>query len=650
MLRGMAELVPMPISGLIDRVSRELRDKDAVFDLPVDKGFLGSPAHDFSVSFHGRRASSPLGPAAGPHSQMAQNIALAWLGGCRIIELKTVQIMDELEIPRPCIDMRTVGYNVEWSQELKLEQSAEEYVKGVMLVEVLKSRLHDRLAPGFTDTIFDMSVGYDLEGIRSAPVRRFIDTMLDCRSLAARLRDEIPREFGEVRDLPIPEQISSTLTLSTFHGCPPDEIERILEFLMREYGLDVIVKLNPTLLGPDGVDHLLHDVMGYRNVSVPRDAFEKDTTWDQACAFTERLRALAEELDVGFGAKFTNTLIVTHDGDYLPGSEAQKYLSGAPLHVLAMNLVARFRDRFGPDLPISFSAGIDRHNFADAVAMGLCPVTVCSDLLQTGGYARLSTYYRNLMQQMDDAGVSSLDDWVCARAGTTEMAEARIINTRRHVAEITEDPRYRYDQNHTPPKKVGTTLELFNCLTCDKCIPVCPNNANFALPIDKGSEPTARFNREGGRWVLVAEETIELTKKHQIANLADFCNECGNCDVFCPEDGGPYIEKPRFFGTLSEYEAWTSHDGFFVEEVEGAVHVCARIEGAAFTAHIDGRQVRYAGDGFDVSFSLDDPAATITGDAPEGTEVNLEPAVIMDLMQRAIRDDSRINPVNVARS
>jgi putative selenate reductase len=88
---------------------RELERHGAVFDLPLGKAFLGSPAHDFAVRFHGRRASSPFGPAAGPHAQMAQNVALAWLGGARIIELKTVQIDDRLAIPRPCIDMRTVG-------------------------------------------------------------------------------------------------------------------------------------------------------------------------------------------------------------------------------------------------------------------------------------------------------------------------------------------------------------------------------------------------------------------------------------------------------------------------------------------------------------------------------------------------------------
>jgi len=88
-----------------------------------------------------------------------QNIVLSWLGGSRIIELKTVQILDELKIPRPCIDIANVGYNVEWSQELKLEQSLREYVGAVMLIEILKASklLGEDFSPG--ETVFDMSVG-----------------------------------------------------------------------------------------------------------------------------------------------------------------------------------------------------------------------------------------------------------------------------------------------------------------------------------------------------------------------------------------------------------------------------------------------------------------------------------------------------------
>ena len=97
----MAELRPLPLSRLLSRMFRELESRSSIFDLPSRSFFLGSPNHDLSVLFHGHRASSPLGPAAGPHSQLAQNLVLSWLGGARIFELKTVQILDRLQIPRP---------------------------------------------------------------------------------------------------------------------------------------------------------------------------------------------------------------------------------------------------------------------------------------------------------------------------------------------------------------------------------------------------------------------------------------------------------------------------------------------------------------------------------------------------------------------
>ena len=90
-----------------------------------------------SVPHAGTRAANPIGPAAGPHTQLAQNIALGWLAGARIFELKTIQANDRLSLSRPCIDMATIGYNTEWSQELPLDASLREYVKASMIVEIL---------------------------------------------------------------------------------------------------------------------------------------------------------------------------------------------------------------------------------------------------------------------------------------------------------------------------------------------------------------------------------------------------------------------------------------------------------------------------------------------------------------------------------
>lgn len=109
----MAELAPYPFERLVARMFAELEQRRSIFDLPERKFVLGPGGRDWSVRFHGAQPSTPLGPAAGPQSQLAQNVVLSFLGGARIFELKTVQVNDRLVNPRPCIEMRTVGYKVE---------------------------------------------------------------------------------------------------------------------------------------------------------------------------------------------------------------------------------------------------------------------------------------------------------------------------------------------------------------------------------------------------------------------------------------------------------------------------------------------------------------------------------------------------------
>ena len=84
----------------------------------------------------GRKLETPIGPAAGPHTQLTQNIAAAYYAGCRFFELKTVQIMDGAELAacvnKPCIKADDECYNCEWSTELYVPQAMEEYIKSVV--------------------------------------------------------------------------------------------------------------------------------------------------------------------------------------------------------------------------------------------------------------------------------------------------------------------------------------------------------------------------------------------------------------------------------------------------------------------------------------------------------------------------------------
>jgi putative selenate reductase len=242
------------------------------------------------------------------------------------------------------------------------------------------------------------------------------------------------------------------------------------------------------------------------------------------------------------------------------------YLSGPPLHVLAMHLVQRWRHAFGDRTTVSFSAGIERTNYPDAVALGLVPVTACTDLLRTGGYARMEAYFRELGRRMDAVGAPSIDALVLRTAGQQDLSQAKLANTATYVESLVSDPRYTRAATDKPPKKVGSHLVLFDCLSCDKCVPVCPNDANFTYQLPPMQVPIQKATPgPAGTFDVRTEGTLTVEKKHQIANYADFCNECGNCDVFCPEDGGPYLIKPRFFGSREELEKHAHRDGFFVE-------------------------------------------------------------------------------------
>ena len=681
----MAELIPYPFAALIERMFSELESADSIFDLPSKSFFLGREGRDYSVPFHDKRAPTPLGPASGPQTQMAQNLVLSWLCGCRILELKTVQILDELEIPRPCIDMETIGYNVEWSQELKLEQSLHEYVKGAMLIEILKASGKLKMAPGFGEVIYDMSVGYDLKGIQTERVQDYIRGMKDASAVVEHYRKQIPDRFSQFRDLDFPTNLSNSLTLSTFHGCPPDEIERIIDFLLNEHSLNCIIKLNPTLLGEERVRELLQGVMGYEAVNVPSKAFQTDTSWDQAQGFVQRLGVTADQLGLGFGVKFSNTLIVENHRSFFPESEKEMYLSGPPLHVLATNLVDRFRDRFGDHYPISFSAGIDRKNFADAVAIGLTPITSCSDLLKAGGYSRATTYFRELDSRMDRLGVNTIPDYIIKAYGNAEQAlsecgkdvedskidscrkaleegtslleaagedlygrwlsQCKLLNTQNYAENATMDQRYALVKNSKPPTKVGSMLELFDCLTCDKCIPVCPNDANFMLSIPPEQVPVKTLTFQDGNWSVEESGKLVLEKKHQIANFADFCNECGNCDIFCPEDGGPYVLKPRFFGSRESFREFSNHDGFFIERNNGGDTVLARFSQDEYESTLMNGEVQFSGPGFNIRFSADDPEKTVSGEAE--TSVDLTRYEIMEKIRWGILESGHVNYASV---
>lgn len=83
----------------------------------------------------------------------------------------------------------------------------------------------------------------------SAPVQKFLDRMADCSTELAPKIEEIAAFYPRIREIPIPTTITRNITISTMHGCPPEETEKIGHYFIEERKLDTTIKLNPTLLG-----------------------------------------------------------------------------------------------------------------------------------------------------------------------------------------------------------------------------------------------------------------------------------------------------------------------------------------------------------------------------------------------------------------
>ncbi len=664
----MVDLFCTPFIDLIDRLRLEYRNRGSLFDLPAAKWFRPTAGGaDLRVRFHDQIAGNPVGPASGPQTQMAQNLVLSWLAGSRIMELKTVQLNDQLKIPRPCIDAANVGYNVEWSQELLVHESLDQYVQGAMLIHMLRQAPEEfghpfgeyPMGDPHGDPIYDMSIGYDLAGIQSAKVRGFLRSMIDATAVVEQHRDLIPRRLSRLRDLDYPTELSRSITLSTFHGCPADEIERICEFLLTDIGVHTIVKMNPPMLGKQRLEHLLYDVMGYHEVEVHQQAYDTGLQFDESIDVCRRLARLAASHGLGFGAKFSNTLEVINHRNFFPPDEKVMYLSGAPLHVITMTLMGEFREAVGPEMPISFSAGVDRKNFPDLVACGLVPVTTCTDLLKTGGYGRLPHYLTDLQTRMQQVGAGTIDDFILdclgnrAAAGGNPLLAAN-LNTATIIEQTQADDRYHQSKNAKIPRRIDSHLTLFDCITCDKCIPVCPNDANFlyeteAVQVDyRDVEVLA----DGTVREVGPVRSFNVERREQIANFADYCNHCGNCDTFCPEYDGPYLMKPSFFGSLRAFQAGAPHDGFFVQrqqrEGQAIVQVVARIAGKPYSLETGGAE--------DV-FVDDQIAVAVKGGAirwwPHGKRpasphlVNIGRYHAMRTLVDGILNPSRIQPISL---
>lgn len=458
---------PVPFGDLINWMTKEKDISGRMFGVDLKKAYQ-SGGHRM-MSPLGTLMGSATGPAAGPHTQLAQNILAAYIAGGRFMELKTVQIMDgqalREAIAKPCINAADEGYNVEWSTELTVEEALEEYIKAWFLCHVAMKELD--LAEQ-TDFAFNMSVGYTLEGIKSPKIDRFIEGLKnasevkvyqDCRNTLKENLGSFQRFTQADLDAISPE-ICNSLTLSTMHGCPKEEIESIVSYLLTEKQVDVFLKCNPTLLGYEEARRLV-DELGFTYLSFDTVHFDQDLKFEEAVPMIEKLLALAKANGRIFGAKLTNTFPVEIKRDELPGQEM--YSSGRALLPLSIHVAKKLSGAFDNRLPLAYSGGADALNIGAFVEAGILPVTVCTTLLKPGGYVRFA--------QVADAAKSAMKP---VYTGPDKDKIAALAD-----AVMTEERNRKDFREDILVRKTNSSLGLYDCFKAPCKDGGCPINQNI---------------------------------------------------------------------------------------------------------------------------------------------------------------------------
>ena len=463
----MSEIMkPMPFKNLMTWIIEENKNFGTIFN--TKKYYKANRNLHFAI--YDERIETPIGPAAGPNSQLAQNIITSYVAGARFFELKTVQQMAGAELAacvnKPCILASDECYNCEWSTELSLPEARDEYIKAWVALKVISKEFDLGSPDGF---VFNMSVGYDLEGIKTERVDNVIECLKDANKaeIFAECKNWLKRNISMFKNIDeayvdsINPVVSTSVTESTLHGCPPAEIEKIATYLMEEKGLNTFIKCNPTLLGYERARRIL-DEMGYDYVAFTDSHFKGDMQYNDCIAMLKRLKKLAEEKELTFGVKLTNTFPVDVTRNELPSEEM--YMSGKSLFALSLNVAKLLAHDMEGELMISYSGGADYFNIDKLIECGIWPVTVATTILKPGGYDR---FYQMANLIMD-------------KVKTPVGFEKINLHKLDTLVEETKTDKHLIKKKRFKVNKVKGNQPLLNCFIAP-CSDTCPIHQDISL-------------------------------------------------------------------------------------------------------------------------------------------------------------------------
>ena len=178
--------------------------------------------------------------------------------------------------------------------------------------------------------------------------------------------------------------------------------------------------------------------------------------------------------------------------------------------------------------------------------------------------------------------------------------------------------------------------EAARCLQCDElcnvCVTVCPNRANMGFAL----EPTVfkvQQARPAGDGVEITDlETVRVEQRHQVLNIGDYCNECGNCTTFCPTSGSPFLDKARFHVTAESFTA--SQRGYYFTADNRLA--CKQKDGDA-SLEITSDGFIYENEAVRATLSKDYSAQNVTFKGTGTASVDLRQAAEMAILFQAVR-------------
>ena len=144
------------------------------------------------------------------------------------------------------------------------------------------------------------------------------------------------------------------------------------------------------------------------------------------------------------------------------------------------------------------------------------------------------------------------------------------FNLEKRIEEITKNKSTVYISDSNKSRCLECNI------ICNKCIDVCPNRANVAIKTS----------------------SVSFTNVNQILHLDGVCNECGNCETFCPHQGAPYRDKVTLFRNKEDFDD-SKNEGFYLTK-EGDTNIIASIRFRSFKEDLvftfDGKLVKRCSD------------------------------------------------------